>query len=432
MDSELTLRSLKRFAAKPNAIAVAETAERQLRETGTIDLERFARDYYSITFVTGDPIELPVLEWLFPPTTSTEASPLGGLTRDAVFDRGLLRHVSAVGCLPALEFLLNVDWFSQDTTTMTGERRQRLLDEALRCARKPDVVNFLLAHGADPESLEQDVLPSPWRMSVMYRAGVGQWVAMSRVAGGVRVLVDNGIALVGNRALASDQKSSVSVCDVRDLLQAGVDPVDVVAEAVRRERVDIVEMAIKTSAFDVDLCSQGSGLTPLEHAIQIGQWGIAEALLQLGPDVNADSDLCSSEGQNQLHLACHADPSLMITHIQLLLAEGADPNCRNAQGHTPLEVLLFRMKRLLPFVPTRMQATAPATYSPVPRMEVFYSAAEILIVHGADVHLRSNESGSSYFEVLSEDEFGKSLIQKLVSAGVISEHASPPREDAGV
>ena len=160
--------------------------------------------------------------------------------------------------------------------------------------------------------------------------------------------------------------------------------------AAAEDNADVVRVLVASGA-DVDARSNVSldltpnepgdrGFTALLFAARAGQLRAADALLEVGANVNDEL----SDGTSALVLAtlgAHYDMGV------LLLEKGADPNAAR-QGWTALHQLAW----------TRRPSRGPTTVGPVARGAVdSLTLAQVLIAHGADLNARiSNEAVEIY------------------------------------
>jgi hypothetical protein len=74
----------------------------------------------------------------------------------------------------------------------------------------------------------------------------------------------------------------------------------------------------------------------LWRAAEHGQWQKLPSLFAAGGDVHTLNEI----GSNALHLACQGGCARHLKTLKALLAAGADPNGRRANGYTPLHHML--------------------------------------------------------------------------------------------
>ena len=104
------------------------------------------------------------------------------------------------------------------------------------------------------------------------------------------------------------------------------------SSAAQNGRLDIVEVLLRAGAdpHSLDKC----GNTPLHLASLFLHYRIVELLLAAGSNVNALND----GKQSSLWLACrNLSPSSDYPVVKLLLAVGADPNCRANDDTLPID-----------------------------------------------------------------------------------------------
>mmetsp|Transcript_21977 Transcript_21977/g.51101 ORF Transcript_21977/g.51101 Transcript_21977/m.51101 type:complete len:350 (-) Transcript_21977:1318-2367(-) len=95
----------------------------------------------------------------------------------------------------------------------------------------------------------------------------------------------------------------------------------------------VKEAGAKTESRNMD------GLTPLMCSVQQGHRAIAKMLLEFEP---ACIDQVNNCNDTSLHYAMISDAGIPM--IELLLRSGADPDKKNAEGHTPLVEAVIEKK----------------------------------------------------------------------------------------
>jgi ankyrin len=124
-------------------------------------------------------------------------------------------------------------------------------------------------------------------------------------------------------------------------------------EAARNGDLPMIDLLLYHGA-ELD-CKAGNGKTPLICALEAQKIDAALALIQRGADARredarskgADINHGDENGIAALHVAAKKN---MYPVVQVLLDNGANPNCRSKQGYTPLMLSVLRDDRhLRPF-----------------------------------------------------------------------------------
>jgi cytohesin len=182
----------------------------------------------------------------------------------------------------------------------TNNVGQTPLSEAARIG-KSDVVEFLLAHGADVNIT--GMFGSPLHAAMMAREANAAHIAALLLAHGANV---NAVDNKGDTCLQSAASSGFK--DVAELLLANHADVDTKGDY---------------------------GKTPLSWAALCGHKDVAELLLANKADINAKDN----EGRTPLHEVAVARSRWADKDVaELLLANKADVNAKDNQGQTPLDL----------------------------------------------------------------------------------------------
>lgn len=169
---------------------------------------------------------------------------------------------------------------------------------------RSDYVLVALNKGADPNS-------SSGRRSVLTQASMKGYLNI------VKILVENGAA--------------VNLKDDYD--------VTAIYKAAEQGHLDIIKYLIEHGAI---LYPTIGGATPLMAAAHQRKFDVVKYLLDLVPDINFQSRM---SGNTALHFAVMSlmrDKIDNLNIVKLLLEKGADPNIRNIDGFTPLELAINR------------------------------------------------------------------------------------------
>ncbi|TWU46438.1 ankyrin repeat domain-containing protein [Rubripirellula reticaptiva] len=163
---------------------------------------------------------------------------------------------------------------------------------------------------------------------------------------GLLVVVGCGEPSLSDAALALNEDSPVfsraailSPSFIKGRLKAGVDPNSrngdaaedsLLTYAVRNNAVPTVDVLLKGGA-DPNIRSVALKKTPLFQAAYDGRFEIAWLLIDAGADANATDDV----GNNALREAILGENSRLV---RLLLKSGADPNHRNDEGQSMIDI----------------------------------------------------------------------------------------------
>jgi len=180
-----------------------------------------------------------------------------------------------------------------------------LHDPVLRA--QPAMIEWLLAHGADPEPL----VDGHTALTALLDQG-------GDAAATIQVLLRHGASPAGAGGLAR----FLSACAQRD-------------EAARGNE----QLALELSAQGADpFAPSAAGDPPLSLAVRLGWLRLLDALL----DAGVDREARDSHGMTALHLAAALGRE---SALRRLVAQGASPDARAADGQTPLGVALASGRR---------------------------------------------------------------------------------------
>ncbi|TMW65190.1 hypothetical protein Poli38472_009357 [Pythium oligandrum] len=310
-----------------------------------------------------------VLAWLF----SREATEIIGDTLRGVMHRITMFIMYApVVSLDMMESLVTSHLF---VDVMTPEEQQHALADALNTAireRRHEMVRTLVAHGARVEGTPRHEAP------LMVCAGYGD-------AACLQVLVDHGVDLLSADVFV-EAASKGNVDGAKSLVAHGADasgepgtrnPLHVAAE---EGVAAIVDVLLTDERVDIN-AQTASGSTALMLAtrkrrmeLQYGYDGprnVVSSLLRRG----ADLSLQDVQGRTALH---HAACSEYLEVVSLLLGKGADPNTQDTRGATPLHAV------------AQKEMT-----------QRLYPVLDLLLSHGADAFLETQDGSSAYKMLLS-------------------------------
>ena len=98
----------------------------------------------------------------------------------------------------------------------------------------------------------------------------------------------------------------------------------------KNDTMRIRSVLAKYDGIDIKSAFHSCTFTPLIQAVKSESDAALKCLLQFGFQPNSEN---SVEGETALHVACRKD---MGTAVKWLIRYGADVNCRNHDGDTPL------------------------------------------------------------------------------------------------
>ncbi|MGL4460930.1 MAG: ankyrin repeat domain-containing protein [Planctomycetia bacterium] len=313
------------------------------------------------------------------------------------------------------------------------------LHEALQRGNEP-IVRLLLDRGADPNA------PGEFGESPLCAAVVSKKLTMARL------LLDRGAdpllqSKQGGSALTwaendrltkfvalfrehVDKKpaAALSLMDaakfgkadrVRELLPAAsmADRRLALVEAISEGHVECVRLLIEGIGTREPLISPrlqtSLAWPPLCHALMTKQDAVVALLLELGADANQRVDDPYRREWTPLHWAAEAGSHVAAQH---LLAAGADPNARNADGAIPLEIARAGdRKRVVKLLESRAEAGADrmtlseaVRTGQLPRVKALLAAGASVATPDAD--------GRTPF-VLAAHQGKVPLVEALVQAG---------------
>lgn len=201
---------------------------------------------------------------------------------------------------------------------------------------------------------------------------------------------------------------------------AAPDPGDLMAigfpihEAVRLGDVERIKTLFKTSP-DIINATDEKGLTPLHAAAGKRQTSVAQTLLALRANPNAQAD----SGETPLHVAARrGDPAM----ARLLLSHGANVNARDKFDTTPLllAVLQLEQQELVRLLLTnRADANARSRAGLTALVEAArignQGAAQLLLNAGADPNAIDSATGASPLHLAASRGHG-GIVQSLLKA----------------
>jgi ankyrin repeat protein len=219
----------------------------------------------------------------------------------------LLAVAAMKGWTHSVRTLLSIPGIQVDQPDFNGQTplhlviAQARMDDAVRA----DLAQALLTAGADPNKADKG-------------GNTPLSLALSRNRSNSQVLVE----------LLAQAGADLSKVD-----GYGATPLQVAAIHNHPQAVE----ALLQHGADINPRDR-EGYSPLWRAIYAGSEEAAEVLLARGADANQVDD----RGNGLLHMVIHndhMDAQERVALIQLLCRRGANPNLRNGQGRTPLQLL---------------------------------------------------------------------------------------------
>ncbi|TMW67191.1 hypothetical protein Poli38472_012307 [Pythium oligandrum] len=256
-------------------------------------------------------------------------------------------------------------------TLLTLDDRQRMLQEVLEQAirrERDDIIRLVIAHGA---SLDQ------WSRRgtrLEYCASFGNVACVER-------LVESGVFGVQTCLMYGLKRADVTLACIENGADVRGKPgIALLHEAVRRNRLEVVEALLTSGCVDVNALDN-NGRTPL---IMAASWETERSILHLLLASNADAYLRDKGGETVLHHAAKQLPHETET-LALLLNHAPDlVNARDHHGATPMLALV---RALL--------LTA----------RLCFESLDLFVAAGADPFI-ANSAGKSVHSALWEDERG--------------------------
>lgn len=175
--------------------------------------------------------------------------------------------------------------------------------------RRPSCLEWLLAHGADPE-VRADGAGDTVLLALLGQGPAGLPAAQVLLRRAVSPAGAGGLARFLAACVAGDQGARGLEATALELLERGADPFG----------------------------ASPAGDPPLALAVRLGWSRLCERLIAHG----ADLDACDGHGMTALHLAAALGRE---TALKLLVRHGANPEIRAADGQTPLGVALASGRR---------------------------------------------------------------------------------------
>ena len=186
-------------------------------------------------------------------------------------------------------------------------------------ARRMPEVGLRMALGAHPRDVLKLVVGQGLKLALL-----GLVVGLLAAAGN-----ETTTRLIGWTAYLLDRFP-----DQRQLLAADRSVVpNAIEEILRYEAPSPVQARYVTRDVELHGTRVAEGSTLLHYAAWKGHREVAELLIELGADVNAQ-DKNGHYGGTPLHTAAHGNQK---TVVELLIARGADLHARSCNGRTPLE-----------------------------------------------------------------------------------------------
>lgn len=115
--------------------------------------------------------------------------------------------------------------------------------------------------------------------------------------------------------------------------------------AIRHEETEVIAEILKVGGYKDNLEKINvlyNGQTHLYKAIEGGDLGVVELLINYGADVNRPNSRISGNGATPLHAAAQV---CSVEIVGLLLNKGADKNSLDKSGHKPIHYANMRNEK---------------------------------------------------------------------------------------